>query len=106
MNAAAVSVGTRASGLVTNENCILEEGIFVYGYLHLCLRATFAAANNIAVFWACSCLVINVSSENFSIYNYEYWKGKFPFQVACIGIDGQYCIIVLHISCLQLVRVC
>lgn len=54
MTAASVSVGTRASGLVTNENCILEEEIFVYGYLHLCLRAAFATANNIAVFWVYS----------------------------------------------------
>lgn len=51
MIAAAVSLGTRYSGFDTNENCISEEEIFVYGYLHLCLRAAFATANNIAVFW-------------------------------------------------------
>jgi len=55
MITAAVSLGTRASGLDTNENCIPEEEIFVYGYLHLCFWAAFAAANNIAaVFWVYS----------------------------------------------------
>jgi hypothetical protein len=55
MITAAVSLGTRASGLDTNENCIPEEEIFVYGYLHLCLWAAFAVANNIAaVFWVYS----------------------------------------------------
>jgi len=55
MITAAVSVGTRDSGLDTNENYIPEEEIFVYGYLHLCLWAAFAAANNIAaVFWVYS----------------------------------------------------
>jgi len=54
MIAAAVSLGTRACGLDTNENCISEEEIFIYGYLHLCLRAAFATANNIAAFWVYS----------------------------------------------------
>jgi hypothetical protein len=76
MIAAAVSLGTRASGFDTNENYISEEEIFVYGYLHLCLWAAFATANNIAVFWCilglqlmkvCCCLVVNVSSETFNV---------------------------------------
>ena len=54
----------------------------------------------------CCCVVVIVSSETFNVYNYAYWEGKFPFLVACVGIDGQYYIIVLRISGLQLVKVC